>query len=110
MCTCGPLTVDFLSCRVKEIGSTMSGRKETYDSMTLQSQKFQIGDYLDIAITLPNGAPPPSGRSCYAASDVLKLMIFVAQPPKCCDYRMYYHAWLKKQTRNEQGNLTLMGR
>ncbi|KAI1241983.1 Histone deacetylase complex subunit SAP18, partial [Lamprotornis superbus] len=40
--------------RVKEIGSTMSGRKGTDDSMTLQSQKFQIGDYLDIAITPPN--------------------------------------------------------
>ncbi|CAD7680249.1 unnamed protein product [Nyctereutes procyonoides] len=44
-----------------EIGSTMSGRKETDDSMTLQSQKFQIGDCLDIAITTPNRAPPPSG-------------------------------------------------
>ncbi|MBV97366.1 Histone deacetylase complex subunit SAP18, partial [Eschrichtius robustus] len=32
------------------------------DSMTLQSQKFQIGDCLDIAITPPNRAPPPSGR------------------------------------------------
>uniref|UniRef100_M3XNF1 Histone deacetylase complex subunit SAP18 n=1 Tax=Mustela putorius furo TaxID=9669 RepID=M3XNF1_MUSPF len=48
--------------KVKEIGSTMSGRKGTDDSMTLQSQKFQIGDYLDIAITPPNRAPPPSGR------------------------------------------------
>lgn len=48
--------------RVKEIGSTMSGRKGTDDSMTLQSQKFQIGDYLDIAITPPNRAPPSSGR------------------------------------------------
>ncbi|XP_073750890.1 histone deacetylase complex subunit SAP18 isoform X1 [Callorhinus ursinus] len=48
--------------RVKEIGSTMSGRKGTDDSMTLQSQKFQIGDYLDIAITPPNRAPPPSAR------------------------------------------------
>uniref|UniRef100_G1T3X2 Histone deacetylase complex subunit SAP18 n=1 Tax=Oryctolagus cuniculus TaxID=9986 RepID=G1T3X2_RABIT len=48
--------------RVKEIGSTMSGRKGTDDSMTLQSQKFQIGDYLDIAITPPNRAPPTSGR------------------------------------------------
>ncbi|XP_006904877.1 histone deacetylase complex subunit SAP18 [Pteropus alecto] len=48
--------------RVKEIGSTMSGRKGTDDAMTLQSQKFQIGDYLDIAITPPNRAPPPSGR------------------------------------------------
>uniref|UniRef100_A0A2K5DF41 Histone deacetylase complex subunit SAP18 n=1 Tax=Aotus nancymaae TaxID=37293 RepID=A0A2K5DF41_AOTNA len=47
---------------IDEIGSTMSGRKGTDDSMTLQSQKFQIGDYLDIAITPPNRAPPPSGR------------------------------------------------
>uniref|UniRef100_A0A8C5XT24 18 kDa Sin3-associated polypeptide n=1 Tax=Microcebus murinus TaxID=30608 RepID=A0A8C5XT24_MICMU len=44
-----------------EIGSTMSGRKRTDDSMILQSQKFQIGDYLDIVITPPNRAPPPSG-------------------------------------------------
>ncbi|CAD7684948.1 unnamed protein product [Nyctereutes procyonoides] len=44
-----------------EIGSTMSGMKGTDDSMTLQSQKFQIGGYLDIAITPPNQAPPPSG-------------------------------------------------
>ncbi|MEE6472688.1 hypothetical protein FKM82_009694 [Ascaphus truei] len=48
--------------RVKEIGSTVSGRKGTEDPMTLQSQKFQIGDYLDIAITAPNRAPPISGR------------------------------------------------
>ncbi|ELK09498.1 Histone deacetylase complex subunit SAP18 [Pteropus alecto] len=47
--------------RVKEIGSTMPGRKGSNDAMTLQSQKFQIGDYLDIAITPPNRAPPPSG-------------------------------------------------
>ncbi|KAF3825014.1 histone deacetylase complex subunit SAP18-like [Mirounga leonina] len=46
---------------VTEIGSTMSGRKGTDDSMTLQSQKFQIGDYRDIAVTPPNQAPPPSG-------------------------------------------------
>lgn len=48
--------------RVKSIGSTISGRKGTEDSMTLQSQRFQIGDYLDIAITPPNRAPPPSAR------------------------------------------------
>ncbi|ELW70394.1 Histone deacetylase complex subunit SAP18 [Tupaia chinensis] len=48
--------------RVKEISSTMSSRKGTDDSMTLQSRKFQIGDYLGIAITPPNRAPPPSGR------------------------------------------------
>ena len=37
----------------KEIGRTMS-RKETDDSMTLWSRKFQI-DYLDLAITLRIG-------------------------------------------------------
>uniref|UniRef100_A0A8C8WU23 18 kDa Sin3-associated polypeptide n=1 Tax=Panthera leo TaxID=9689 RepID=A0A8C8WU23_PANLE len=46
-----------------QTGSTMSGRKGTDDSMTLQSQKFQIGDYLDIATTPPNRAPLPSGRT-----------------------------------------------
>lgn len=48
--------------RVKEIGNTVSGRKGADDSMTLQSQSFQIGDYLDIAITPPNRAPPLQGR------------------------------------------------
>ncbi|XP_027020682.1 histone deacetylase complex subunit SAP18 [Tachysurus fulvidraco] len=48
--------------RVKEIGNTVSGRKGADDSMTLQSQRFQIGDYLDIAITPPNRAPPIQGR------------------------------------------------
>uniref|UniRef100_A0A3Q2ZAS6 Histone deacetylase complex subunit SAP18 n=1 Tax=Kryptolebias marmoratus TaxID=37003 RepID=A0A3Q2ZAS6_KRYMA len=43
---------------VGDIGSTVSGRKGPDDSMTLQSQRFQIGDYLDIAITPPNRAPP----------------------------------------------------
>ncbi|KAL0626373.1 Histone deacetylase complex subunit SAP18 [Plecturocebus cupreus] len=48
--------------RVKEVGSIISGRKGTDDSMTLQLQKFQIGDYLDIAIIPPNGSPLPSGH------------------------------------------------
>lgn len=48
--------------RLKDIGSTVSGRKGTDDSLTLQSQRFQIGDYLDIAITPPNRAPPLSTR------------------------------------------------
>uniref|UniRef100_A0A3B4GHT9 Histone deacetylase complex subunit SAP18 n=1 Tax=Pundamilia nyererei TaxID=303518 RepID=A0A3B4GHT9_9CICH len=47
---------------LKEIGSTVSGRKGADDSMTLQSQRFQIGDYLDIAITPPNRAPPLGTR------------------------------------------------
>lgn len=51
-----------LFLRLKDIGSTVSGRKGTEDSLTLQSQRFQIGDYLDIAITPPNRAPPLSTR------------------------------------------------
>uniref|UniRef100_A0A671DHG0 18 kDa Sin3-associated polypeptide n=1 Tax=Rhinolophus ferrumequinum TaxID=59479 RepID=A0A671DHG0_RHIFE len=52
--------------RVKEIGSTMSGRKGTNDSRTLQSQKLQIEDYMDIAIThcpKPWPAPEPGTSS-----------------------------------------------
>jgi len=48
--------------RVKDIGNTFSGKKGPDDSMTLQSQRFQIGDYLDIAITPPNRAPPLGQR------------------------------------------------
>uniref|UniRef100_A0A8C6SXY7 Histone deacetylase complex subunit SAP18 n=1 Tax=Neogobius melanostomus TaxID=47308 RepID=A0A8C6SXY7_9GOBI len=48
--------------RLKDIGTTISGRKGADDSMTLQSQRFQIGDYLDIAITPPNRAPPLNTR------------------------------------------------
>ncbi|CAK9295748.1 unnamed protein product [Gordionus sp. m RMFG-2023] len=39
--------------RMKDIGSTCSGLKGADDNVTLGSLKFQIGDYLDIAITLP---------------------------------------------------------
>ncbi|XP_037696279.1 histone deacetylase complex subunit SAP18-like [Choloepus didactylus] len=49
-------------CRVKETGGTTPGRKETDDSMTLQSQKFPLGGNLDTAITPPNRTPPPSGH------------------------------------------------
>uniref|UniRef100_A0A2K5PED0 18 kDa Sin3-associated polypeptide n=1 Tax=Cebus imitator TaxID=2715852 RepID=A0A2K5PED0_CEBIM len=48
--------------RVKEVGSTISGREGTDDSMTLQLQKLQIGDYLDMAIIPPKPSPPPSGH------------------------------------------------
>ncbi|XP_042369179.1 histone deacetylase complex subunit SAP18 [Plectropomus leopardus] len=48
--------------RLKDIGNTVSGRKGPDDSMTLQSQRFQIGDYLDIAITPPNRALPLNTR------------------------------------------------
>ncbi|XP_020506425.1 histone deacetylase complex subunit SAP18 [Labrus bergylta] len=48
--------------RLRDLGNTISGRKGTDDSMTLQSQRFQIGDYLDIAITPPNRVPPLGPR------------------------------------------------
>ncbi len=38
---------------MKEIGTTCSGVKSPDDSSTLAEKKFQIGDYLDIAISLP---------------------------------------------------------
>ena len=38
---------------VKDIGTTCSGMKCPDDSVTLESKKFQIGDYLDIAISPP---------------------------------------------------------
>ncbi|XP_071493073.1 histone deacetylase complex subunit SAP18-like [Diadema setosum] len=47
--------------RMKEIGMTCSGRKGPDDSVTLVSQNFQIGDYIDIAITLPPRGGAGSG-------------------------------------------------
>ncbi|XP_041352505.1 histone deacetylase complex subunit SAP18-like [Gigantopelta aegis] len=46
--------------RLREIGTTCSGRKTADDSVTLAMKKFQIGDYLDIAISPPRPGPPPS--------------------------------------------------
>nr|XP_054752938.1 histone deacetylase complex subunit SAP18-like [Lytechinus pictus] len=39
--------------QMREIGMTCSGRKGPDDSVTLSAQNFVIGDYIDIAITLP---------------------------------------------------------
>ncbi|CAL1271458.1 unnamed protein product [Larinioides sclopetarius] len=39
--------------RMREIGRTCSGEKFPDDNKTLASCRFQIGDYLDIAITPP---------------------------------------------------------
>lgn len=39
--------------RLKEIGQTVGGQKGEDDSITLSSEKFQIGDYMDVAISLP---------------------------------------------------------
>ncbi|PVD28264.1 hypothetical protein C0Q70_10851 [Pomacea canaliculata] len=51
--------------RLRDIGTTCCGRKTADDSVTLAAKKFQIGDYLDIAIAPPRGGgggggPPPN--------------------------------------------------
>ena len=38
---------------MKEIGNTTAGRKGQDDMTTLESKKFQIGDFIDVAIQLP---------------------------------------------------------
>lgn len=38
---------------MKEIGSTVAGVKGTDDAITLESKKFQIGDFIDVAIQQP---------------------------------------------------------
>uniref|UniRef100_UPI00358EB611 histone deacetylase complex subunit SAP18 n=1 Tax=Myxine glutinosa TaxID=7769 RepID=UPI00358EB611 len=43
----------YIGYRVKEIGSTISGRRGLDDHMTLSSQKFHIGDFLDVAVIPP---------------------------------------------------------
>lgn len=47
--------------RMREIGSTINGRKEPDDLKSLAQSRFQIGDYLDVAIHIPNSdiGPPP---------------------------------------------------
>merc|ERR1711972_897712 len=39
--------------RIKDIGKTISGKKSPDDTITLKSSKFQIGDFMDIAIKEP---------------------------------------------------------
>ena len=36
--------------RIKEVGHTVCGKKSVDDSITLKASKFQIGDFMDIAI------------------------------------------------------------
>ena len=53
------------SYRLREIGSTCSGQRGVDDSKTLAQAKFEIGDYIDVAITVPGmgrnsmGGRPP---------------------------------------------------
>ena len=44
-------------CRLKDIGQTIGGHKGPSDTVTLASQKFEIGDFMDIAISLPRELP-----------------------------------------------------
>lgn len=39
--------------RFKDIGRTMAGCKGPDDQVTLRDQKFEIGDFMDIAISMP---------------------------------------------------------
>ncbi|XP_065308351.1 histone deacetylase complex subunit SAP18 [Dermacentor albipictus] len=51
--------------RMRDIGTTCSGQKGSDDNKTLNACRFQIGDYLDIAISTPpmrGGPVPPSRR------------------------------------------------
>ena len=48
--------------RLREIGTTCSGRKGQDDTVTLASKRFQIGDYIDVAITPPRQGPAMRGR------------------------------------------------
>ena len=38
--------------RLKDLGQTCSGRRGSDDSVTLHSMKFQISDYMDVAISV----------------------------------------------------------
>lgn len=49
--------------RMRDIGTTCSGHKGADDTASLQTKGFQIGDYLDIAITIPQGGPPMGMRN-----------------------------------------------
>ncbi|CAD6188295.1 unnamed protein product [Caenorhabditis auriculariae] len=39
----------------REIGNTMNGQRGIDDSKTLQQCKFEVGDFVDVAITMPGG-------------------------------------------------------
>ena len=47
---------------MKEIGTTTIGSKGIDDNSTLQSKKFVIGDYLDVAINVARSQGAYSGR------------------------------------------------
>ncbi|VDP09758.1 unnamed protein product [Soboliphyme baturini] len=44
--------------RIRDIGSTCSGQRGVDDNKTLTQCKFEVGDYIDVAITIPGMRPP----------------------------------------------------
>ncbi|KAF1760689.1 hypothetical protein GCK72_008938 [Caenorhabditis remanei] len=40
---------------LREIGNTMNGQRGIDDNKTLQQCKFEVGDFIDVAITMPGG-------------------------------------------------------
>uniref|UniRef100_A0A914WIB0 18 kDa Sin3-associated polypeptide n=1 Tax=Plectus sambesii TaxID=2011161 RepID=A0A914WIB0_9BILA len=46
---------------VREIGNTCNGNRGVDDNKTLAQCKFEIGDFIDVAISIP-GMPGPGGR------------------------------------------------
>lgn len=51
--------------RMRDIGTTSSGQKSPDDGKTLSQCRFQIGDFLDIAITQPQSQSRPPRRNRY---------------------------------------------
>ncbi|KAF7495483.1 Histone deacetylase complex subunit SAP18 [Sarcoptes scabiei] len=49
--------------RMREIGSTINGRKDSDDSKTLAQSRFQIGDFLSVAISANNSQPEDRTRA-----------------------------------------------
>ena len=44
--------------RMKDLGQTCSGRRGSDDDITLKERKFQIGDFIDVALSIrPRGRP-----------------------------------------------------
>lgn len=48
--------------RIREIGATCTGRGGPDDFVTLSAKKFQIGDFLDVAIVSPRTRPGGRGQ------------------------------------------------
>jgi len=51
--------------RFRDVGSTVSGQRGVDDNKTLQQIKFDIGDYIDVAVTVPGGRPMMQNRRPY---------------------------------------------